>query len=176
MQALTTGQLILEPLLAAHADEMFPLLREPELYDYLDYGPPPSADHLRQVYSSLEGRRSPDGSQRWLNWAIRTQDNGLVGYVQATVTNSGSAWIAYVLGRGSWGNGYATEATRCMMDHLADACGVRRFLATVERSNERSIAVLRRLGLREAGAEESSRHDLSPSERLYICQTSADVP
>ena len=168
METLRTGGLILEPLRAVHAEEMFALLLEPELYEFLDYGPPPTVDHLREVYSALESRYSPDGGQLWLNWVVEKEGDGLIGYVQATVTSDGSAWIAYVLGRESWGHGHATAATRRMMDHLAVACGVRRFLAAVERCNVRSLAVLRRLGFAEAAAEESSRHDLAAGERLFV--------
>ncbi|NJM91265.1 MAG: GNAT family N-acetyltransferase [Myxococcales bacterium] len=147
---------------------MFELLKAPELYEHLDYPPPPSVEHLQSNYTKLERRRSPDGKQHWLNWVIRKQDAGLVGYVQATVTEGGSAWVAYVLGRNRWGNGYATLATRCMMEHLVAHYAVRRFLATAERSNSRSISVLKRLGFAEAQAEESVRHELTPTELLFV--------
>ena len=71
MDTLFTADLTLEPLVAGHAEAMFELLSAPDLYRYLDYGPPPSLDHLRGVYEDLEARVSPDGSQLWLNWVIR---------------------------------------------------------------------------------------------------------
>ena len=42
MRELRAGELLLEPLRVAHAEAMFKVLREPRLYRYLDYPPPPS--------------------------------------------------------------------------------------------------------------------------------------
>jgi RimJ/RimL family protein N-acetyltransferase len=170
MQTLFAGDLVLEPLLVRHAEAMFPLLTDHQLYVHLDYPPPPSVEHLRDVYARLEGRRSPDGREQWLNWIIRPSRGEPVGHVQATVLESQAAWVAYVLGRGSWGNGYATLATRRVMQHLSEDLGVQRFLATVEASNSRSIAVLQRLGFLPAGARESKANDLTASERLFVAR------
>ena len=167
MDTLTTDRLVLEPLTRDHAAAMYEVLSDPELYDYLDYGPPPSLDHLRGVYEQLEARVSPDGSELWLNWVVRPGEGAPVGFVQATVAGD-EAWVAYVLARGSWGNGYAGEATQAVIDHLRSACGVTRFLATTEAENGRSIRLLERLGFRTATEAESREHELSATERLFV--------
>ena len=113
---------------------MFEVLGAPELYRYLDYGPPPSVDDLRSVYEELEARVSPDGSQLWLNWVIRPTGGAPVGFVQATVGGA-DAWVAYVLAREFWGRGYAFQATQAVVAHLRATCGVIRFLAVVEAGN-----------------------------------------
>ena len=59
MQTLTTARLVLEPLVVAHADALFELLRDPELYRHLDVPPPLSAQQLRRTYARLEARVSP---------------------------------------------------------------------------------------------------------------------
>jgi RimJ/RimL family protein N-acetyltransferase len=158
----------LEPLLAAHAERLFPLLSDRALYEYLDYGPPPDVEHLRSVYRRLESRQSPDGSERWLNWAISTAADGVVGYVQATVFRPASAWVAYVLGRPFWGRGYARAAVSSMLELLRSDHECTRFLACVERDNARSIALLRTLQFAEATRDEAAGHSLSPTERLYL--------
>lgn len=97
MQTIVTTELTLEPLRTSHAEEMFEVLGDEAIYRYLDYSPPSSVEHLRGVYAKLEARRSPDGSEAWLNWVIRPQGESLVGYVQATVAAGRSAHVAYVL-------------------------------------------------------------------------------
>ncbi|MDE2298798.1 MAG: GNAT family N-acetyltransferase, partial [Burkholderiales bacterium] len=92
----------------------------------------------------------------------------LLGCVQATVFVPGSAWIAYVFSSRHWGRGHAHEATAAMLAHLAQDCGVDRFLATVEVENERSIRLLDRLGFERAGAHEMVGHDLSATELLFL--------
>ena len=86
---------------------MFEVLADPLIYHYLDHPPPLSLGHLRQTYARQETRRSPDRSQLWLNWVIRQCDGPLIGYVQATVVDPPTAWIAYVLASEYWGHGYA---------------------------------------------------------------------
>lgn len=46
------------------------------------------------------------------------------------------------------GNGYATEAARAVIDHGFAELGLARIVATTERANLASIAVMRRLGMR----------------------------
>jgi RimJ/RimL family protein N-acetyltransferase len=167
MDTLTTADLVLEPLTAGHAEAMFEVLRDPELYTYLDYGPPPTAEHLRGVYEQLEARVSPDGSELWLNWVVCPQGGAPVGFVQATVGGA-DAWVAYVLARESWGRGYAFRATRAVVDHLRATCGVIRFLASVEGENGRSVRLLERLGFRPATEAEAREHVLSATERLFV--------
>jgi [ribosomal protein S5]-alanine N-acetyltransferase len=167
MQSLATDGLLLEPLTVAHAEEMFAVLSEPELYRYLDYPPPPSLDHLRNVYAQVEGRRSPDGTQLWLNWVVRPLGQAAVGYVQLTVA-SHSAWVGFVFSRKHWGRGFATRATRAVLEHASPTYGVASFLATVEAHNERSIGLLGRLGFHEAEQHERERHRLSATELLFV--------
>jgi [ribosomal protein S5]-alanine N-acetyltransferase len=168
MRALAAGNLVLEPLVAAHAEAMFEVLTEPELYRYLDYPPPPTVEHLVGVYARLEARKSPDRSEHWLNWIVSPLGQPPVGYVQATVTLSGVALIGYVFSKKHWGKGYATHAVQAMVEHLPMEHGVSRFLATVEAENAASIRLLARVGFRAATDVELESHELSQTERLFI--------
>ena len=168
MQPLAVGELVLEPLVVSHAEAMFEVLIEPELYRYLDYPPPPSVEHLRSVYARLEGRKSPDGSELWLNWIVRLQGRAPIGYVQATLTSNKIAWVGFVFSSTYWGLGYATQAVQAMLEHLSSAHGVTCFLATVEMENQRSIRLLERLGFHGVAGQELEGHELSPTERLFV--------
>ena len=143
---MITPRLRLEPLLPDHADAMFDGLRDPRLYAYTPHEPPVSREALRARYERLATRRSPDGSQQWLNWAVAERDGGAyLGYVQATVRADGSAAVAYVLFHHAWGNGFAREALRAVLDELAGRYGCRAADASVEPDNLRSIVVLEAL-------------------------------
>ena len=168
VERIASARLVLEPLLEEHAPAMFLLLDDAELYRYLDFAPPPSLDHLRDVYRRLEARHSPDGTEKWLNWVIHSHGGAPLGFTQATVRSDGTAYVAYTLGRRYWGHGFAAEATNAMLEHLAGVHHVRCFLATVEKANDRSIRLLERLGFHAATAQESKGHDLSPTELLYV--------
>jgi RimJ/RimL family protein N-acetyltransferase len=167
MEVLRTADLILEPLTVAHAQAMYSVLSEPELYRFLDYGPPPSVEHVRGVYKQLERRSSPDGSQAWLNWVVCLGSRETIGFVQATVLPTNAAWVAYMLGISHWGRGHARAATGAVLTHLSERYGSMEFLATVENANARSISLLERLSFRRASAEEAASHELSSTEALF---------
>jgi len=162
-----TPDLVLEPLTVAHAEAMFPVLSDPELYRYLDYGPPPSVEHVRNVYARLEKGVSPDGTETWLNWILCLDGNVPIGYVQATLESSNTAWIAYFLSRAHWGHGYASAATKTMLSHLVQRYETAEFLATVETENARSIALLERLDFNRVPARDAAAHELSDTELLF---------
>ncbi len=142
------GRLVtLEPLVAAHAADLFPLLSDSELWRYEDDGAPRSAVALKARYAAWQTRRSPDGTQRWLNWAVRVAPQGIVGNVQATVyDDSLEAAVGYMLGRRFWSNGWGTDAIGAVIAHLRDGLRLRRVLAVVDDRNAASLRLLEKLG------------------------------
>ena len=168
MRSLEAEDLLLEPLLATHAEAMFPLLGDAELYRWIDEAPPADVANLRARYARLETRTSADGRQHWLNWVVRRPGQPPLGYVQATVLEDGSAWVAYLLGSAHQGLGVATRATAAMLAHLEAAYGATRLLANVEAGNGPSIRLLQRLGFRAATAEEAAAHRPTATERIFV--------
>lgn len=171
MQTLHTQRLTLAPLVVAHADALFPILADPRQLEYLDQGPPASLDALRERYRKLESRRSGDGREHWLNWALLPQggDNGsAVGFVQATVLEDRRAWVAYEVAHARWGQGIATEATRAMVEHLIAHYGVTQLMATVDQRNQRSWRLLERLGFVRAPDEQAAAMDVQAGDWLYL--------
>jgi len=66
--AVLNGERVcLEPLRVEHAEELAPVLEDPLLHIFLG-GEPADRDQLRARYRRQVVGRSPDGSQRWLNW------------------------------------------------------------------------------------------------------------
>jgi [ribosomal protein S5]-alanine N-acetyltransferase len=170
MQTLHTPRLLLEPLVAAHADALYPVLCDPRQLEYLDQGAPASLDALRERYRRLESRRSADGLEHWLNWAIvmREGDANAIGFVQATVQQNRRAWVAYEVAPARWGQGIATEATRAMVDHLIAHYAVAQCMATVDQRNERSWRLLERLGFARADAVQAAAMAVQAGDWLYL--------
>ncbi len=79
------------------------------------------------------------------------------------------AKFGYTLARAAWGHGYATEAVRGLLGYVFDTLGKQRVTALTDTRNERSIALLERIGMRrEAHLVESWFHrDRWTSEYAY---------
>jgi [ribosomal protein S5]-alanine N-acetyltransferase len=170
---LHSPRLRLDPLWVHHAPAMFPVLDDVTLYRYIDHGPPASIERLHEVYRELEARVSPDGQEIWLNWVLfehqpTRSEPPPIGFVQATVLPDGRAWIAYLLARTAWGQGLAAEAVAALLQHLFGSLQLHQVMACVEHDNERSVALLRRLGFSAASDAEREGHTLTATERLWL--------
>jgi RimJ/RimL family protein N-acetyltransferase len=145
--ALRTERLYLEPLQAAHADALFVPLTDERIYQWISPPPPVDLETLRRAWSLRESRLAPDGSEAWLNWIVRRSlDGAYVGRVDATVDSANIATnFGYTLLPDYWGQGYATECSRCVVEHFARQ-GVREVRAYVTRGNAASERVLTKAG------------------------------
>jgi RimJ/RimL family protein N-acetyltransferase len=157
-EQLETERLVLEPIGRHHARTLFPLVSDVRLFTYVDQAPPTSEQALEMRYRGWSTGLSPDGSERWLNWAARlrgTED--YVGWFQATVRADRTAEIAYVTFVDHQRHGYAKEGTAAVIAHLVRSYLVTSIVATVDPRNEASIALAQALGLR---AETGTGKDL----------------
>lgn len=150
----STDRLTIEPLVPAHAAELFVPLCDPRLYALIPEAPPASEEALRARYQRLAGRRSPDGAELWLNWVLRAGADA-VGTLQATVAGRRGS-IAYVVFVAHQRRGYATLGTRWVLGWLSAELGVTSARATVDTRNAASIALLRRLGFELIGTGPSA--------------------
>jgi RimJ/RimL family protein N-acetyltransferase len=121
---LETERLLLEPLLPEHATLLIEGLADERLYRFIPTDAPESTEALETRYRKLSSRRSPDGSEVWLNFAMplregTTPEDGAVprathvGTLEATVFPDRSAYIAYTVFVPSWHHGYAREGCAC---------------------------------------------------------------
>jgi len=158
----------LEPLTAGHAEELFPLLADRQIYQFISDEPPISVVALAERYRRLESRCSPDRSQQWLNWAIRRLDDGpCVGYLQATIHPGGTADFAFVLGSAFWGLGLAREASVLVLRALFTEFGVTSVFATTDQRNFRASGLLTRLGFARIQSTSYPHGDVLSSDQAF---------
>ena len=167
METLSTSLCILEPLVAAHAHEMFFVLSDAAIYEF-ENEPPPSEAWLSDRYARLESRASTDGTQVWLNWAVRLPTGELAGYVQATVFPSGAALVAYELASRFWRKGIGGSAVSAMLEELRSSYGVGLFVAVYKAANYRSQGLLRSLGFHPASAQQVVEFGAEPDELVMV--------
>ena len=166
---LETKRLRLEPLTPHHARWLFPVLADARIYTYIPEDPLPDLDALTQRYQRLATRRSPSGTELWLNWAVRrTQEHDYIGTLQATVTADQHATIAYLLNPAFWGNGYAQESCRRLLSLLFDGYHLQEVQAEADTRNHASWTLLERLGFRRIGVRHAADHFKGSSSDEYI--------
>jgi RimJ/RimL family protein N-acetyltransferase len=146
--SLSTERLRIEPLTVGDAGDLFPLLDDPELGRFTGELPPDDVDALRARFERWERRRSPDGTELWLNWVVRLRADGrAIGVLQATVADGGTA-IAWTIGTAFQRQGFATEAGRSLLPWLRATIGEATIVAWIHPDHTASQAVARRIGMR----------------------------
>ena len=162
---------ILEPQLEAHARDMYEVLCDPAVYEF-EGAPPPSVEALAAGFRRKETRRSPDGTQLWLNWVVRLSGGELAGYVQATVCRGDYSYIGYELASRFWRRGIATASLHAMADELAARYGVRLLVAVLKSANYRSRGLLTKLGFMQASPEEAALFECDSDEVVMMATPS----
>jgi RimJ/RimL family protein N-acetyltransferase len=117
-----TARLTVEPMTSAHASEMHAVLADPVMYAFIG-GAARSAPELAARYARLAVGHSADGTELWGNWVLRVTATGAAaGELQATLPATGPvagpALVAWVLGTGFQGHGYASEAAISLVGRL----------------------------------------------------------
>jgi ribosomal-protein-alanine N-acetyltransferase len=86
-------------------------------------------------------------------WAVeRIRDQRLIGSVGLEVAHddalfSPPQYMGWTLARDAWGHGYATEGASAVLDYVFDVVGLPEVVAHTTNANERSQAVMERLGM-----------------------------
>lgn len=172
MKTVQASLCTLEPLVVAHAREMFGVLSDPAIYEF-ENEPPPSETWLAERYARLERGAPSDASQVWLNWVLRQVDGELSGYVQATLLRPGVALIAYELASRHWRMGIGSSAVFAMLEELRANYEVRLFVAVLKAANYRSMGLLLRLGFQPASPQQMVEFGSEPDEAVMVKPTAA---
>jgi ribosomal-protein-alanine N-acetyltransferase len=161
---LETQRLLLEPLMPEHAPLLVEDLADERLYLFIPTDALESAEALETRYRKLSLRRSPEGSEVWLNYAMRLREEGTlpnasyVGMLEATVFPNRSAYIAYTVFVPFWRQGYAREGCARMLRHLLEDYSVLVVVAEMDTRNAASISLVEALGFERVGTTLGADH------------------
>jgi ribosomal-protein-alanine N-acetyltransferase len=141
--SLVSHRLCLEPISGQHAEFLFPLMQNVEIYKWISSLPPKSIEHLQTWWQARESRLSPDGKEAWLNWAVKRKiDGAYVGILDAEINRESIASnIGYIFFPEYWGHGLATEAVTTVVQHFSEN-NILKIFATVTAGNKASCRVL----------------------------------
>ena len=158
-ERLETPRLYLEPILPAHAASLNEQLQDERLYRFIPQDPPVTPQSLEDRYAFLSGRRSPDGREAWLNWAVRERSSGeYAGTLEATVYDNATAIIAYTVFVPHQRRGFAAEACGRLLEHLFEDYRVSVVAAEIDTRNVASVALVESLGFERVGFQKDADH------------------
>lgn len=159
---LETERLRLRPLVDADADDLFPLMDDPEVVAFWDS---PEADDPDLVAEIVRAQVAEMKAGRSIYWSVRDIDSAaFIGCCDLSEIDRRHkrAEVGFILGRGAWDQGYALETLQALVSYAATS-GLRRLLARTHLGNRRYETLLEALGFEEEGLLRG--HGLRDGER-----------
>ena len=146
IDSFESERLVLEVRVEHHANELYDLFCDNDLYHYMKRDVPSSLEWLAAGFKELERQTSPDGSEHWLGWVAREKvSQAPVGVFEITIVD-GDAFIAYTVFKKFWGKGFAVEASQAMINYINQSFKPKRFVIEMDTRNRASFKVAEKLG------------------------------
>jgi len=145
---LETQRLILRQLTEADAEFIYELLNEPSWIQYIgDRHIHTLEDARAYIRNGPAASYKKNGFGLYLIALKETQEPiGMCGLIRREGLDDVD--IGYALLPRFWSKGYAVEAAQAVKEYARDVIGLKRLVAIVDPTNEPSIRVLERVGLR----------------------------
>jgi RimJ/RimL family protein N-acetyltransferase len=142
---LSTERLVLRPVTADDHAVLLAHWTQPDVRRFLFDGTAPSAAEVAETIGESIGDFAARGYGIWL--IEYGSGTGLVGTAGLRPLEESGLEIFYSLAPGAWGQGYATEAARAVVEYGLGSLGLPEVLAEVDEGNTASVAVVERLGM-----------------------------
>ncbi len=139
-------------------------LQDEDLEPFLAYLNDPVVARYQSWESYTEGQArevierqkgvEPGAPGQWFTFAAELKEAGkMIGHVALSVKGDDprQAEFGFTFARGQQGRGLAREAAEAVLDYAFGVLGLHRVVAVTDCENERSVALLERLGMRREG-------------------------
>ncbi|HEY7014703.1 MAG TPA: GNAT family N-acetyltransferase [Streptosporangiaceae bacterium] len=142
---LTTQRLALRPVTEQDHGELLAHWTAPDVRRFLFDGAVLSPAEITEI---IEDSTRTFAAADYGLWLIRERDRvTLVGTAGLRPLADLGLEVIYSLAPEAWGQGYATEAGRAVIEYALGPLGLPEVLAEVDEGNAASVAVIERLGL-----------------------------
>lgn len=142
MKELVTEHLIIRDFRESDGEDLYEYLSDEEVVKFEPYKP----FKKNEAYNEAK-RRSED--ERFL--AVCLKSGKLIGNLYFAKGNFETFEVGYVFNKSYWGNGYATESLKALMNYAFEEMKVRRIIAKCDPKNSNSWRLLERVGMRREG-------------------------
>ena len=148
---LETERLILRPQVESDTIELMAMSMDPEVMKFIGYG----AMSLQESHELTLETLEMDGP--YGRWILVEKGNGtILGWAVLThLDGSDEIEVGYGLKVIAWGRGFATEATRRLMQYGFEDLGLAEIVAVSRPENVASHKVLEKAGLRRRGLRDA---------------------
>ena len=145
---LHTDRLVIRPLTAADAADVFALYGDPRVLRFWNSGPLADLDEAREWAAEQGAAHAERGFAQW-----RVSESAAGRFVGCLGLQplGDEVELLYALMPDTWGRGYATEAGWAALEYGFEEARLERIVGIAREANQPSVRVLQRLGARGLG-------------------------
>lgn len=148
--SIESPRLILRRFADADLEPFLAYLNDPEVARYQSWESY-TEEQARDVIEQQKNR-SPGRPGQWFTFALELKETGtLVGHVALRMLDDKQAEMGFTMARAFHGQGLACEAATRVLDYAFTEMNLHRVAAITDCENEKSAALLERLGMRREG-------------------------
>jgi ribosomal-protein-alanine N-acetyltransferase len=163
---LTSERLILRPLAVDDAGAMLAYASDPEVTRYLPWYPATQIDVIRTFLQDQEAQRLRGETLGLAMVLAKSQAMiGSISLMHLRSSEPGTAELGYLLARPYWGQGFMTEAARCVVHHAFTERRLTRLIAFADSENAASRRVLEKAGMQATTTE---LRIVKQESRIYV--------
>lgn len=141
---IKTERLLLRPLTVADAESVFEWVSDERVSRYMVYTTYENIEQVKEWLKSIE-----NNTQLNHFGFERLSDGKLIGSGDINPEQKNGYWVlGYNLRYDCWGNGYATEAAKAMIEYARDNYGATHFISSHAEPNRASGRVMEKCGLK----------------------------
>jgi len=135
----------------------------------------PSVLDRAESDAKIDGYMADQAAQGFCFWAVEECATGaFAGYTGLRAIDFDAHFtpaveVAWRLPVSRWGHGYATEAARACLAYAFQTLNLKEVVAITTAANQRSRAVMDRIGMRRDPADDFIHPTLPPDHRLQPC-------
>lgn len=148
VKILETERLVFRRLKSSDLDSLYALYSDPEVRRYFPEGTLTREETRAEIEWFLHGH--PEDPDLGL-WATIHKDTdrfvGRCGLLPWTIDGRPEVEVAYMLARGYWGQGLATEAAQAILDYGFGRLDLSRLICLIDSDNLASIKVAIKIGM-----------------------------
>jgi [ribosomal protein S5]-alanine N-acetyltransferase len=147
---LQTPRLMLRELLPSDDINIFELDSDPEVHTYVGNNPITKIEQAREVITFIRQQYEDNGIGRWA--VIEKESNAFIGwaglklYKEEANNHSNFYELGYRFMKKYWGKGYATEASKALIDYGFQEMKLTEIFAMTDIDNKASRHVLEKCG------------------------------
>jgi len=144
---ILTARLTLREFVRADLDAIYAYSSDARVTKYLFFGP----RDRESTAEYLDGLLASQQEVPRTRFELAVQENAsghVIGACDLSVIERNVIDLGYMLGLAHWGNGYATEISRALIQAAFSDLRAERIISTVDVNNRASIRVLEKIGMR----------------------------